>query len=43
MLSDFIVNHPDMPLFVLTDAEYKRAIKDEPWLKEESKLCFLKK
>jgi hypothetical protein len=43
MLSDFIVNLPDLPLFVLTDEEYKKALSKEKWLNNESKLNFLKK
>ena len=43
MLSDFIVNHPKLPLFALTKKEFELAIKKEPWLKENSKLSFLEK
>ena len=43
MLSDFILNHPKLPLFVLSDSEYAKACENDPWLKEESKLNFLKK
>ena len=43
MLSDFIVNLPELPLFVLKDDEYKTALRNEKWLDEKSKLNFLKK
>jgi hypothetical protein len=43
MMSDFIVNHPKMSLFSLTDEEYKKAVRKEPWLEHDSKLNFLKK
>ena len=43
MLSDFIVNLPELPLFVLNEEEYKNAIRNEKWLDQKSKLNFLKK
>jgi hypothetical protein len=43
MLSDFIINHPEMPLFFLTDEEWDVATRNESDLLESSKLNFLDK
>ena len=43
MLSDFIVNHPKLPLFTLTNKENEQAVKKEPWLNDKSDMNFLNK
>ena len=43
MISDFILSHPGMTTFALTDEEWNNAIKESPDLLEEDDMNFLPK
>ena len=43
MISDFIASHPKMTTFMLTEEEWKNAIKAEPDLQVENDFNFIEK
>lgn len=43
MLSDFITSDPKLPIFELGLNEWEEAIKNEPWLEENSNNGFIER
>lgn len=43
MISDFLTSDLNMPVFVLSEEEWERAISEEKWLVSENRLNFLEK